>query len=161
MLKSDVNKQRKGTSMVPSSQVNDSMKEDRSILSVIQTILWAIISGVLFGFFMNKATVFFAPTIRMQMLFQRFAMLKMFLAAVGASMLSVTLLTLCRKALYEKILNGYIENNNRRGSKFIDAFDEDEQRLFDIVLHYVFGGSLIGLGMVISGSCPGTVFVQM
>ena len=126
--------------MLPSLQGNDSTKEGRSIRSILsdsQTILWAIISGILFGFLMNKATVFFAPTIRMQMLFQRFAMLKMFLAAVGASMLSVTLLTLCRKTLYERILNSYIENNNRRGSKFIDSFNEDKQCLFDSIALYV------------------------
>ncbi|CAF2773435.1 unnamed protein product [Rotaria sp. Silwood2] len=29
------------------------------------------------------------------------------------------------------------------------------------ILHYIFGGTLIGLGMVICGSCPGTVFVQV
>ncbi|CAF3431419.1 unnamed protein product [Rotaria socialis] len=116
----------------------------KSILTDIRTILYAIIFGILFGFFMNKGTVFVAPTIRKQMLFQRFAMLKMFLAAVGVSMLSVTLLVLCRRNLYEKILNGYIEHNSRRG-----------------VLHYLFGGTLIGLGMVVCGSCPGTVFVQV
>ncbi|CAF5165589.1 unnamed protein product, partial [Rotaria magnacalcarata] len=30
-----------------------------------------------------------------------------------------------------------------------------------LVLHYLFGGTLIGLGMVVCGSCPGTVFVQV
>ncbi|CAF4970793.1 unnamed protein product [Rotaria sp. Silwood1] len=93
---------------------------------------------------MNKGTVFVAPTIRKQMLFQRFAMLKMFLAALGTSMLSVALLTLCSPKLYEKILNGYIEHNSRRG-----------------ILHYILGGTLIGLGMITCGSCPGTVFVQV
>ncbi|CAF3366832.1 unnamed protein product [Rotaria socialis] len=112
--------------------------------SDISTILYAIIFGMLFGFFMNKGTVFVAPTIRKQMLFQRFAMLKMFLAAVGTSMLSVALLSLCCNKLYTKILNGYIEHNSRRG-----------------ILHYLLGGTLIGLGMVTCGSCPGTVFVQV
>ena len=93
----------------------------KSILSDIRTILYAIIFGILFGFFMNKGMVFVAPTIRMQMLFQRFAMLKMFLAAVGASMLSVALLVLCCKNLYAKILNGYIEHNSRRGSKRLSS----------------------------------------
>lgn len=33
---------------------------------------------------------------------------------------------------------------------------------FDVsVLHYMIGGTLIGLGMVTCGSCPGTVFIQM
>ncbi|CAF3067904.1 unnamed protein product [Rotaria sp. Silwood2] len=110
----------------------------------IRTILYSIIFGILFGFFMNKGTVFVAPTIRKQMLFQRFAMLKMFLAAVGTSMLSVALLTFTSHKLYEKIVNGYIEHNSRRG-----------------ILHYIFGGTLIGLGMITCGSCPGTVFVQV
>ena len=51
------------------------------------------------------------------MLFQRFAMLKMFLAAVGMSMLSVALLVLCCGALYAKVLASYVEHNSRRGSK--------------------------------------------
>jgi len=116
----------------------------KSSFADIRTILYAIIFGILFGFFMNKGTVFVAPTIRMQMLFQRFAMLKMFLAALGMSMLSVAVLVLRCGNLYGKILNGYIEHNSRRG-----------------ILHLIFGGTLIGSGMVICGSCPGTVFVQV
>ncbi|UJR14384.1 hypothetical protein I4U23_001381 [Adineta vaga] len=115
-----------------------------SILMNIFTILCSIIFGLVFGFLINKGTVFVAPTIRKQMLFQRFAMLKMFLAAVGMSMLSVALLELFRKVLYGKIINGYIEHNSRRN-----------------FVHYIVGGSLIGLGMVICGSCPGTVYIQV
>ncbi|CAF1248928.1 unnamed protein product [Rotaria sordida] len=126
------------------SVTKGSRHDIKSILADIRTILYGISFGILFGFFMNKGTVFIAPTIRKQMLFQRFAMLKMFLAAVGVSMLSVALLSLCCSKLYDKVLNGYIEHNSRRG-----------------ILHYIFGGSLIGLGMVICGSCPGTVFVQV
>lgn len=89
----------------------------KSVLHDIRTVLCAIICGILFGFFLNKGTVFVAPTIRMQMLFQRFAMLKMFLAAVGASMLCVAVLVLCCNTLYGKILNCYIEHNSRRNGK--------------------------------------------
>jgi putative flippase GtrA len=95
----------------------------KTVLIDIRTILYAITFGILFGFFMNKGTVFVAPTIRMQMLFQRFAMFKMFLAAAGASMLSVALLVLCCNTLYGKILNNYIEHNSRRDSKRIEAFN--------------------------------------
>jgi hypothetical protein len=66
---------------------------------------------------MNKGTVFLAPTIRQQMLFQRYAMLKMFLSAVGVSMLSVALLELVRKVAYGKVLAEDIEDNCRRGGK--------------------------------------------
>jgi len=116
----------------------------KKILADIRTVILATGSGVLFGFFINKGMVFIAPTIRQQMLFNRFAMLKMFMAAVGTSMLSVSLLEICAKALYAKILNGYIDFSSRRN-----------------ILHYVFGGSMIGLGMITCGSCPGTVLVQV
>ncbi|CAF0840028.1 unnamed protein product [Adineta steineri] len=121
-----------------------SYDDNKSTFMNILSAMYAIIFGILFGFLMNKGTVFVSPTIRKQMLFERFAMLKMFLAAVGVSMLSVALLVLFCGALYGKVLNSYIEHNSRRG-----------------VLHYIFGGTLIGLGMVVSGSCPGTVFVQV
>jgi len=101
--------------MIPVTKRNS--HDIKSILIDIRTILYAVIFGILFGFFMNKGTVFVAPTIRMQMLFQRFAMLKMFLAAVGVSMLSVALLVLCCSTLYGKILHNYVEHNSRRDSK--------------------------------------------
>mgnify|MGYP006990019109 CR=1 FL=1 len=89
----------------------------KKILADIRTVILATGSGVLFGFFINKGMVFIAPTIRKQMIFERFAMLKMFLAAVGTSMLSVAMLEIIANKLYNKILNGYIEHNNRRNSK--------------------------------------------
>jgi len=113
-------------------------------VSNIRTIGFALLFGIIFGFLMNKANVFVAPTIRTQMIFQRYIMLKMFLGAVGMSMLSVSLLVLCNESIYRKVLNSYIEQNSRRG-----------------LFHYLIGGSLIGLGMVVCGSCPGTVFVQV
>jgi len=99
---------------IPVKGKSDSLK---SILVDIRTILYAITFGILFGFFINKGMVFIAPTIRKQMIFERFAMLKMFLAAVGTSMLSVAMLEIIANKLYNKILNGYIEHNNRRNSK--------------------------------------------
>jgi len=36
-----------------------------------------------------------------------------------------------------------------------------EYLLFYLGIHLVIGGSLIGVGMVLAGSCPGTIFVQM
>lgn len=96
--------------------------DNRTTFADIRAVLYAFIFGILFGVFINKGTVFVAPTIRKQMLFQRFAMLKMFLAATGTSMLSVALLVLCCNKLYEKILRGYIEFQSRRGGKRIFFF---------------------------------------
>lgn len=33
--------------------------------------------------------------------------------------------------------------------------------LLSIGFHLLVGGTLIGVGMVLAGSCPGTIFVQM
>jgi uncharacterized membrane protein YedE/YeeE len=33
--------------------------------------------------------------------------------------------------------------------------------LFVLAIQLIIGGSLIGVGMVLAGSCPGTIFVQM
>lgn len=85
---------------------------------------------------MNKGTVFVTPTIRKQMLFQRFTMLKMFLVAVGVSMLSVALLFLCCSNRYIKIFNGYVEHNSRRDSKYCRQAIMDEfysYFLFDVL----------------------------
>jgi uncharacterized membrane protein YedE/YeeE len=104
----------------------------------------SIVLGITFGFLMNKSHVYLAPIIRDQMLFKRLIMFKMFLAAVGMSMLSVVLILLINESIYRKVLNGFIQRNNR-----ID------------VIHLLVGGSLIGVGMVLAGSCPGTIFVQI
>jgi hypothetical protein len=67
---------------------------------------------------MNKSHVYLAPIIRDQMLFKRLIMFKMFLAAVGMSMLSVVLILLINESIYRKVLNGFIQRNNRIDGKF-------------------------------------------
>ena len=100
-----------------SSATVQGRSKNKKIGLIIRSIVSVIVLGLLFGFLMNKATVFITPTIRKQMLFQRFVMLKMFLAAVGVSMLSVAVLELVRKNLYTKVLVDDIEDNCRRGGK--------------------------------------------
>ena len=139
MLKNEIDK-RQMTSTLPSPK-NDSVRiaEIKSNSRHLRSLLCAVIFGMLFGLFMNKAMVFPAPTIRLQMLFERFAILKMFLAAVGVSMLSVTIATLCQKSLYENILNDYIEHNNRRGRMFVDRiairFNHFSSSVYSIALY--------------------------
>lgn len=67
---------------------------------------------------MNKSNVYLAPIIRDQMLFKRLTMFKMFLGAVGMSMLSVFLILLINESIYRKVLNGFIQRNNRINGKF-------------------------------------------
>ncbi|UJR24636.1 hypothetical protein I4U23_006010 [Adineta vaga] len=129
-----------------SSQIHEKIASSKSNHEISDSIrlLASILLGMSFGFLMNKANVYLAPTIRDQMLFKRFSMIKMFLAAVGMSMLSVVVLILINNSIYQKVLHGFIQRNNR-----INA------------IQLTIGGMLIGIGMVLAGSCPGTVFVQI
>lgn len=125
------------------SSGNESLKSRKESLIKMETVS-SFALGILFGFLMNKANIVIAPTIRDQMLFKRLTMLKMFLSAVGMSMLSVCLILIINPKIYQKTLNGFIQRN-----KSIN------------IVQLAIGGSLIGIGMVLSGSCPGTVFVQI
>jgi phosphotransferase system glucose/maltose/N-acetylglucosamine-specific IIC component len=98
------------------SDKNKNPKSSNEISSSIR-IAASILLGIVFGYLMNKANVYLAPTIRDQMLFKRFAMIKMFLAAVGMSMLSVVFIILINESLYRKVLNGFIQRNNRINGK--------------------------------------------
>ncbi|CAF4800955.1 unnamed protein product, partial [Rotaria magnacalcarata] len=69
--------------------------------------------GIAFGVLMNKANVYLAPVIRDQMLFQRFTMIKMFLGAVGASMLSSCIVIIVSESTYRTVCNSFIHRNNR------------------------------------------------
>lgn len=80
-------------------------------------LLSAIILGIAFGFFMNKANIYLAPIIRDQMLFKRLAMLKMFLGAVGMSMLSAFAVLLVNESIYRNTCNAFIHRNNRINGK--------------------------------------------
>jgi hypothetical protein len=66
---------------------------------------------------MNKGNVYISPIIRGQMLFKRLAMFKMFLAAVGMSMLSVFVIILIKPSTYQKILKGFIQHKSRMNGK--------------------------------------------
>ena len=67
--------------------LNNRAEFRQHVLFSISTVL---IMGILFGFFMNKARVFEPKVIRDQFRFERFIMLKMFLAAAGTSCFALT-----------------------------------------------------------------------
>ncbi|CAF4624085.1 unnamed protein product [Rotaria sp. Silwood1] len=128
---------------IQNSDKSKNAKSSKGISIPIQ-IVSSITLGIIFGFLMNKANIYLAPMIREQMLFTRLAMIKMFLAAVGTSMLTVVVVILINESTYRSVFSGFVKRNER-----INAFQ------------LVLGGSLIGVGMVLAGSCPGTIFVQI
>ena len=74
------------------------------ILNWIIKYLISLCLGFLFGYAMEKAKVYEPKAIRQQMIFRRFIMLKMFLAAFGSSMCAILLVAVLFKKRYESNL---------------------------------------------------------
>jgi uncharacterized membrane protein YedE/YeeE len=96
--------------------------------------------GFPFGFALGKAQVFVPRVIVGQLLLQDFTMVKMFITAATTSLFMVTLLWKSKhESLVEKI-------------RFADLADRG-------IFVSVAGGLILGVGMALSGSCPGTVYI--
>ena len=91
--------------------------------------------GLVFGVPLEKSKVMEASAILGQFLFKRFIMLKVFLVAMIVSMI---------------VFNGMHYAN-------LLTFKLKDFNLASNIL----GGSLLGIGIALSGACPGTVFAQM
>ena len=95
---------------------------------------FVIFLGCIFAFAMIKSEVYFPKKIVNQFLLKDFSMLKVFLTALIVSSLVYNVLFFFYEPLQWK--------------KFYRVED-------------ILGGALLGLGMVLTGSCPGTVFAQL
>lgn len=100
--------------------------------------------GIGFGFALEKGRVFEPAVILDQMLFHRFQMLKMFLSAVATS---VTVMTALRA------IPGFARYVEHTRKHFFTA----PQNLHSVVL----GAGLLGVGMALGGSCPGSAIIQL
>lgn len=104
-------------------------------MDVYRMTVLGLVMGVAFGFALEKGRVFEPGVILGQMQFRTFTMLKMFLAAVVTGLVVLA------------ALNG----------------------LWGVKLHpkatelgaEIVGGSLLGVGIVLAGACPGTLFAQI
>lgn len=104
-------------------------------MSVIGTILFGIVMGTTVGFIFEKAKVTDPVQIIGQFQLKRFTMLKVFLSAIATSICVYIILNML----------GF----GRLNWKFFAL-------LPDIV-----GGCLLGIGIVLSGTCPSTLFGQL
>ncbi|ETV64342.1 hypothetical protein H257_18750 [Aphanomyces astaci] len=116
--------------------MTDSAWKSPSSLGVMVT------TGAAFGFAMNKGQVHLPMVIQNQMSMSQFTMMKMFLAALGTSVVSKAIFHALRPKDFEAI-------QRKRAADPSHA----------VVL--ATGGLLLGIGMDISGSCPGSVYVQL
>merc|ERR1712159_575184 len=78
--------------LIPSAQEPAS-----SVQESLQLIVVSVLAGVLFGFAMEKSKVFQPETIRAQMDFSRWVMLKMFLTAAAVTQLGFCALFFCER----------------------------------------------------------------
>lgn len=107
-------------------------------------ILIAVTLGFVFGWAMEKSKVYEPTTIKKQMIFQKFIMLKMFFAALATSTISIILLSITFKQRYHQVFESYRASLKNKS-----------------ILIVILGGSLLGMGIEISGACPGMVLVQL
>lgn len=102
---------------------------------MLYELIVAVLAGFVFGMTLEKSKVMEASVIIGQFLFKRFIMLKVFLVAMIVSLV---------------VLNGM---------HFLNLF---AVKLKDLnFFSNILGGSLLGVGIAMSGACPGTVFAQM
>jgi uncharacterized protein len=103
-------------------------------MSVFAAILIGLATGLVFGFALEKSRVFEPGVIIRQMQLSSFIMLKVFLAAVITGLLALA------------VLNGLF------GVKLA---------LKPLLLRAdLIGGVILGIGIVLSGACPGTSMAQ-
>ncbi|OQR94411.1 hypothetical protein ACHHYP_01315 [Achlya hypogyna] len=91
---------------------------------------------------MNKGQVYLPAAIMGQMAFRRFTMMKLFAGAMGASLIS--------KSIFRTVLPDEF--------KRMQAARASSPSSVPVL---VSGGLILGAGMTISGSCPGSVYVQL
>ncbi|EQC31628.1 hypothetical protein SDRG_10794 [Saprolegnia diclina VS20] len=118
-----------------SATLNPSLPPPRHTVVLLST-------GAAFGFAMNKGQVYLPLVIMEQMGFQRFTMMKMFVGALGMSFVSKAIFRILQPETFQRMQASRASNPST-----------------STVL--VLGGVLLGAGMTVSGSCPGSVYVQL
>lgn len=107
------------------------------------TAFVAALMGLIFGAAMQKSNVWIPSVIRDQFLLRDFTMLAMFLAAAATSAIVLNCLQLFPEtpSVWMEVTKKY--RDHERG-----------------ILAVAVGATLLGFGLQISGSCPGTAWVQ-
>ncbi|CAH1252924.1 Hypp1039 [Branchiostoma lanceolatum] len=120
-------------------------KERKKWWHVGLKITFCFLGGILFGIALEKTRVFEPNVIRDQFVYQRFIMMKAFLAAMATGLLCLGVMALLpvTRPVFQDIRHVFI-NHQEKG-----------------VLTSVVGGLLLGMGMTISGACPGMVLAQV
>src|SRR5215510_12793443 len=104
-------------------------------MSLVIAIAVGLVMGVVFGLLLEKSRVFEPGMIVGQMQLRNFIMLKVFLSAVATGAVALSLLNGL----------GWVQLQPRPAAYAAN----------------VIGGSLLGVGIALSGACPGTTLAQI
>lgn len=104
-------------------------------MSVFSGVIIGLLMGVVFGFAFEKSRMMEPGSLIGQFQFRRFIMLKMLLAAVATSLVVLAVL---------------------HGSGLVQLSVKPA-----LVGNMIVGGLLLGVGIVMTGSCPGTAAAQI
>ncbi|XP_033110448.1 UPF0394 inner membrane protein YeeE-like [Anneissia japonica] len=137
---------------VPSVLESDVL--DEALIINKQTTWWrksaqllvCALAGIVFGFAMEKGRVFEPWLIRQQMQFKKFVMMKMFLSAVASSLICFSVMSIIPvfKMSFQTASRNYLSG----------VFSKS-------ITDTGLGGALLGVGMTLSGGCPGNVLIQV
>jgi hypothetical protein len=114
----------------------------------IKLILTPLLCGCAFGAVFQLSRVHEFSFIRAQLLMSHFLMLKMFLAAAATSVMALTFLP---------YLSGRGHTRVTKWRTIMTRTVGERRGLPALVV----GAGLLGVGMAVCGSCPGTVFAQV
>ncbi|XP_078670255.1 thiosulfate transporter TsuA-like [Branchiostoma floridae x Branchiostoma belcheri] len=121
------------------------LKEQGKWWHVCVKIVACFLGGILFGIALEKTRVFEPNVIRDQFVYQRFIMMKAFLAAMATGLLCLGVMATLpvTRPVFHEIRHVFIDHQEKG------------------VVTSVVGGTLLGMGMTISGACPGMVLAQV
>eukprot|EP00105_Crassostrea_gigas_P021127 XP_011440155.1 PREDICTED: uncharacterized protein LOC105337220 [Crassostrea gigas] len=109
-------------------------------------IVTSLICGVMLGIGLEKARVFDPRSVRDQMVFESFTMLKMFFTAVATGQITLSILSIIPRT------KRYFEESC---DQFVACFVQKG------VLSTILGSFTFGVGMSLCGACPAMVFAQI
>eukprot|EP00057_Strongylocentrotus_purpuratus_P026209 XP_011680683.1 PREDICTED: uncharacterized protein LOC591506 [Strongylocentrotus purpuratus] len=117
-----------------------------NIARTVGKLAACFLCGIIFGIAAEKGRVFETATIRGQFIYQRWIMMKMFLSAAATSCFCLALLSVIplTKNVFESSRTAYVAGLTHKG-----------------IISVTIGGAILGAAMVLSGSCPGMVLVQI
>jgi len=116
--------------------------------SSVASVVLPLLCGGVFGAMFQSSRVHELVFIRAQMKMERFLMLKMFLSAASTSILVLALMPLVSSRARRRVAEK---------TKAVSSGMAQSRGLVSVAL----GASMLGAGMALSGSCPGTVFAQL